>query len=140
MIDDIFSEVKKIGLPPESYVVVGGGVLAAYGIRETQDIDIVVLPEIFMLLQSQGFELDPVYEGKWGRLRLKKDGVEIYPDFYSDHEQRFIDIEDLIDSAVIINDIAFMSFERLRSCKQSSSREKDLQDLKLIDMYLSSNK
>jgi hypothetical protein len=43
---DVFREIKKLGFPPERYVVFGGGAIAARGIRETHDVDILVALEL----------------------------------------------------------------------------------------------
>ena len=48
--DDVITELSRLGLPPGHYVVVGGAALAVRGIRETDDIDLVVTTELFELL------------------------------------------------------------------------------------------
>jgi len=44
---NIFERVKKLNLPLGEYVVIGGGILEALGIRNTNDVDIIVVPKLF---------------------------------------------------------------------------------------------
>jgi len=43
---NLLKEIKKLKLKIGQYVVVGGSALAGYGIRKSDDIDILVIPEI----------------------------------------------------------------------------------------------
>ena len=51
---NIFDQVKSLNLPLGKYVVVGGGVLAAHGIRDFKDIDILITEELFDELKKNG--------------------------------------------------------------------------------------
>jgi hypothetical protein len=44
---NIVEEMKKLKFPQGQYVIVGSGPLVVRGIRETNDIDIVVSPKLF---------------------------------------------------------------------------------------------
>ena len=46
--EDIVTKVRALGLPKDSYIVFGSCPLAAVGIRESNDID--------MLVSEQGYE------------------------------------------------------------------------------------
>lgn len=52
--EEVLCEIRSLRLPADQYVVVGGAALAARGIRETQDIDLVVTPSLFEELERAG--------------------------------------------------------------------------------------
>ncbi|MEK9156944.1 MAG: zinc ABC transporter substrate-binding protein [Patescibacteria group bacterium] len=132
-------EVKKLALPAGSYIVVGGGCLAVRGLRETKDVDIVVTPTVFEMLISQGWSLDSVYEQKWHRRRLKCGDIEIYPDIFLEKTNTFVDIDDLIQRADVIDGIPLLPLKSLCMFKSDTGREKDIQDIALIDAFLRRN-
>lgn len=125
---DIFSDVKSLGFPLKKYVVVGGGVLAAHGIRKTEDIDIVVTPELFEEIKRQeGWREDKKPNGE---PCLCKNEYEVYLDVNCDSYQPTT--EELIKRADIINGIPFISLNDLLLFKKGYSRPKDKPDIKLI--------
>ena len=128
----IFDTVKHLDFPLGKYVVVGGGALAARGMRQTRDIDIVVLPDLFQHLIQAGWPFDDEYERKWKRKRLKQGDIEIYPDMYLARADQFLNVEELITEADIIEGLPFHSLQSLMMCKLDAGSEKDLQDIKLI--------
>jgi predicted nucleotidyltransferase len=133
---EVIQKIKVLNLPTSKYIVLGGSVLAVRGIRETKDIDVLVLPEVFAQLSQEGWQLDPEYERKWNRKRLRKEDYEVYPDLYLESEERFIDVQELIASADVIEDIPFQPLEHLLVAKREGHREKDVSDVKLIEEYL----
>jgi hypothetical protein len=52
---NLFDEIKKLNFPNDKYVVVGGAAMAARGIKETGDIDIVVMPDLFDRCKLEGW-------------------------------------------------------------------------------------
>ncbi len=135
----IKEKLKELDLPLGQYILVGGSALAARNIRETKDLDIAVFPELFEWLVKDGWVLDEIYQGKWNRQRVTKEGVEIYPDMYLEKTNRFLDVKELIEQAEVINGFPFQPLEHLKMCKLDSGREKDLADVALIEHFLSSN-
>ncbi len=133
--DDVVSKINQLQLPLGQYIVMGGATLAVRGIRETKDLDILVTPALFEELKAH-FPLDPVYEAKWHRQRLKAGEVEFYPDFYYEKIDLFFDVADLINDAEMIEGIPFQKLEHLMNAKLDTAREKDLQDVALIQNYL----
>ena len=51
---DIFLAIKDLGFALGQYVVVGSGIMAAYGLKEAQDIDLVATPTLFAELERSG--------------------------------------------------------------------------------------
>lgn len=128
---DIFRELERLALPFGQYVVIGGGCLAAHGLRETRDLDILVTQELFEQLRREGWEDDPVYTEKWKRVRLKRGEVEVYPDMVKGVGER-MDANALIASAESIRGFSFLPLARLLPFKEVSDREKDREDVRLI--------
>ena len=137
---DIIAQVKSLNLPLDKFVVVGGSSLAIRKLRETNDIDLIVLPEIFEKLVARGWVFDLEYEKRWnGRQRIKQGFFEAHTDLYLEKENRFFDIQTVLNEADVIDDVRFQTLESLRIFKLDSSREKDLRDVELIDDYLMSS-
>jgi len=109
--------------------------MAVRGIRDTQDLDVLVLPELFEKL-SENQSIDANYFKKWNRKRLNVNGTEFYPDFYLEKIDRWFDVSEVIKMADYIDGIPFQPLEHLVICKLDSGRKKDIQDVKLINKYL----
>ena len=132
----VIAGIKNLNLSLGKYIVVGGASLAVRDIRETRDLDIIVLPSLFNELILQGWELDAEYHQKWNRDRVKRGDVEIYPDLYLEKQNRFLDVRELITNADVVENIPFQPLEHLMMCKLDGGREKDLNDVALIKNYL----
>lgn len=129
---NIFEKVKLLNLPIGEYVIVGGGVLKAHGIRETQDIDIVVTPGLFEeIKKEEGWRED----AKHGGPRLRKDIYEVYLDVNCDSYQPTTD--ELIERSEVINGIPCISLNDLLLFKKGYGRPKDKPDIQLIEEALS---
>jgi len=125
---NIVDEVQKLGLPADSYIVVGSGILAALNIRDSNDIDMIVSSEIFEMLQKQGWE-----EGEWVDQKVLKKGLFDVGKIWSGKS-----VDELLRTSTVINGIPFLTLSDLREWKQEHARPKDLQDVVLIDRYLKS--
>jgi len=135
MLDHI-AAVKSLGLPQGSFIVVGGSCLAVRGIRESNDIDIVVTPELFDALKQQGWGIDQDFFKKWGRERVVRRPFEVIVDMVIEKENRRITSIEAIAGAELIDDIPFLPLETLLFFKRDTSRPKDLADIELIEKYL----
>jgi hypothetical protein len=131
----IFEEVKSLNLPAGKYVVVGSGPMVVKGLREFNDIDILVNEDVFEKLSKEpGWKLS---KGEAGRKVLKKDIFEIDKIFWCKDYQP--DTNELIKNAEMINGIPFLPLSELIKFKEQLGRRKDLQDIKLINSYLKIN-
>jgi hypothetical protein len=128
---DFLKQLDKLNLPKDQYVIVGSGALGARKIRESHDLDVLVTEEL------------------WQKLRLKYELTKIKPVENIDigdvqilgHCSVFrgsdiASVEKIIETADVIFDHKFISVDLLRKFKQKEGREKDLNDIKLIDKYL----
>lgn len=129
---NLTEKVKELNLPFGKYAVFGSGPLSVHGIRETRDIDIITTPEIYHQLKTQpGWE-----EKSWpsGGKFLSKDEFEVTTDWkYKDYDPNILKI---ISEADIISGIPFIRLEEVIAWKKAYGREKDLEDIKLIENYL----
>lgn len=131
---NIIEETKRVGLPFGEYLVVGSGILGALGIREIKDVDLLVTPKVFDELLGRGWKSEEIEIQGRMRQRLVSGSAEAYKDFYLYDEAQ--DVYKMIGEAEMIEGIPFMTLPQLLKMKQSLGRQKDLDDIKLINKYL----
>jgi len=132
----IIQKIKELNFSPKQYLVFSGGSLAAHGIRETSDVDMVVTPELFSKLKETDEWKCTTKNGD--KEYLSRGDVEMasklewddYPVTLTEAKQR----EDIIES------IPFMSLNDVIHFKQAMNRPKDFADIALIKNYLQANK
>lgn len=110
--------------------------MEAHGLRQANDIDIVVTKKYFdELSQLPEWELREFTYPDDRKYWLKGDGVDIMPGFsYNDIYRP--DTEQLIAGADIIHGIPFIRLEELLKWKKAANREKDQGDIVAIEKYL----
>jgi hypothetical protein len=128
---EIIGKVKALNLPQDSYVVFGSCPMAAAGIREANDIDLLVSNEIFEKLKHDG----------WQELRKSSDDIPLIYDVFEAHNTWNFSsyqptLKTLISGASVLDGIPFASLGEVRKWKLSSGRPKDLRDIELIDAHL----
>jgi hypothetical protein len=130
--DDIFNQVKSLNLPIGEYAVIGSGVMSAYDIRRHKDIDLVVTQDLYEELKNLG----------WRTKKIKPDfEVVIFGIAEASPKMITLDnyrpnIESLINEADVINGIAFTKLTDVIDFKRALSREKDINDILLIEDFL----
>ena len=129
---NIFDQVNSLKLPMGQYAVIGSGVMAAHGIRDFKDIDLLVTPRLYEKMKSEGWQEREVRSD----LKKKKKGIfEASPDIMTVGNYR-PDTKKLIDEADIINGTAFVRLEDVIDFKRAMGRPKDIEDIDLIEKYL----
>ena len=128
---NIITEVKKLDLPLGQYVVIGSGIMAQLGLREANDVDIAVTPDLHAKLRTSGQWEE---EERYGKIFLKKDAVEIIPQL--DWESYPTTAEEAITSATIIDGVPFINLQELVKFKRALGRAKDLVDIVIIEEYV----
>ncbi len=131
---EIVAKVKELDLPDGSYVVFGSCPLAAAGIREAKDIDLLVSKGLFAELKKAG----------WRVLHKSPTDKPLTHDVFEAHDNWNFSsysptLKDLLSTATIIDGVPFASLQEVRKWKLASGRPKDLTDVKLIDNHLSKN-
>lgn len=133
--EEIITKVKGLNFPEDSYVVFGSCPLAAFGIREANDIDLLVSEEIFTELKENG----------WQELRKGSNDIPLVHDVFEAHNNWNFSsynptLKHLLTSATLVDGVPFASLEEVRKWKVASGRSKDLADIELIDRYLAKSK
>lgn len=136
---DHLSAIRSLELPLGSYVIIGGSGLAVRGIRESNDIDMVVTRNLFKELQDKGWPIDEPFKQKWNRVRLKREPFEIFTDIYLKRSKQFIPADQLVKNAELVEGIPFLSVRDILFYKTDDPRPKDITDIALIADYLHSN-
>ena len=135
---DIYKKLESLNLPKGEYVVVGGS-MAAHGIREAHDLDILVTPNLYnTLLKSGDYKQCNCNQCmQTSRLMLKKKGggVDILPNLML--KNYLCDTKSLIENADIIKEYPFIKLEEFIKFKKEIGREKDIEDILLMEEYLS---
>jgi hypothetical protein len=129
---DIIGKVKELNLPEDSYIVFGSCPMAAAGLREANDIDLLVNDEVMASFEQAG----------WKQVDKGKDDKPFtYGVFEAHNKWNFSSykpaLAQLLKTADVFDGIPFASLEEVRKWKAASRRPKDLKDIKLIDSFLS---
>lgn len=129
--EEIIVKVRALNLPSDSYVVFGSCPLALAGIREAQDIDLLVSEKLFAELKRAGWkELEKSPDDK----PLTNDVFEAHPNWnFSSYRPT---LKQLLESADMVERVPFASLTEVRKWKVASGRPKDDIDVELIDKHL----
>lgn len=129
---EIIAKVKSLHLPRDSYVLYGSCPMALHGIREANDIDLLVTSKVLNRLEKSGWK--KIIKGP-------KDHPFTFEEFEAHDNWNFSNycpsLEQLQSSATIVEGIPFASIQEVRKWKAASTRSKFKRDVELIDEYLS---
>lgn len=115
-------ELEKLGLPKEKFVIYGSGPLAIRGLKDNDDIDIIVKKELWDTLVKK---YQTHYLGK--HIMITVGHIDISKDC-----KPFSDVDEVIDRAEIIGGFRYMQLKDLLSWKECMNREKDKKDIKIL--------
>lgn len=124
-IQEFLPELKALHLPIEEYAIFGSGPLAIRGIRDCNDLDVVVSArlweELYLRYAPAGKKIE------LGRIELWRDWMPWFS---------LVEADELMADADIIDGVPFVKLQYVIEFKKKMGREKDKQDLALIDNYL----
>lgn len=120
--------VDQLDLVSDYYVVIGGGVMEALGLRSTVDVDLVVSDDVYRYFRDTKHWQE--YTQDNGKRILSHDGYNIMRSWMGKN------LRALKKHAFLYHEVSFMSVEDLIECKQHLGRAKDLADIKLLQRYL----
>lgn len=129
---DIVSRIKNLNLPEGQFMICGSAILQLLNIREAKDIDLLVTPELFIELQKNGW----VKNSKYPTTIDNQDqtvGAKQTLDFMKQNYS----LKEALPLAYWYEKIPFINLEMLIDAKTQLGREKDLNDIQLIQEYLS---
>lgn len=129
----IITKVKSLNLPVGSYIVYGSGPLAAAGLRQANDIDLLVSPTMYAQLESAG----------WKRINKGPNDTPLTHDVFEAHASWAFStycptLEHLLASATIVDVVPFASLEEVKKWKAASVNPKNMADIELINQHLAS--
>ena len=129
-----FENLKKLNLPTDQFVVVGSGTLSIRGIRDSEDVDVIVTE----LLWNQMIKEYPIGMNSFGiqNLELENDIEILDPTQSIFGNSKIVPRKDIFEKADIFDVIKFINLDHLKMIKKKLGREKDLKDISLIDDYL----
>lgn len=134
---EIKNKLDGLGLNSDNAVVIGSGILSALNLRESKDIDVIATEGKYKELSSNNrFHK----EQNHGREILADDLFEIGTIWnVVGKNWKF---EDLLNNSTIIDGVRYNSVEFLLNAKRrwiadGEGRQKDIDDVKLMEHYLS---
>ena len=125
--------VKELGLPLDQMIIIGSGILDQLGIRQSADIDVATNREALEeIARSDGWVRKLAKNQR--QYLVKHDGsVEIWDGWEIDG--RIVEYDELLGYAVEYDGVKFVNLDFLRRWKNWRGREKDIQDVRLIDEW-----
>ena len=125
--------VKELGLPLDQIIIIGSGILDQLGIRQSIDIDVAARSEVLEKHAHDDGWIEKVDKHQRQYL-VKCDGsVEVWDGWEIDG--RVVEYDELLDYAVEYDGVKFVNLDFLRRWKNWRGREKDIQDVRLIDEW-----
>ena len=122
----LLEELRKLNLPVDSYVIFGSGSMSVRGIIESSDLDIIVSDKVWQ-------DFIKKYSTKNNNKSIIQIGnIEICKDLLPWLDNS----EELIERSEIIDGFSFLTLEDTLKLKEKFGREKDREDIKLIQEYL----
>ena len=136
MFSNFLQKIKSLQLPTGEFAIFGSGPMAAHGIRESSDADIIVSEKLFEEYKQKTGWVYKSFERDDRHIEMiEKDKIE----FYKNWGPGKWDIAKLIQNSEIINDLPFVELDKVLRWKKISGREKDKKDIFLIKEYLKNN-
>ena len=120
----LLNELRSLNLPSSDFAVFGSGPLAIRGIRDVNDVDIIVKPKLWR-------ELKEKYEPKNEKLIIVG-SIEIYKNWSPWYDN----VNELIDEADNFYGVRFVKLEKVLNWKELLNRDKDKRDIILIKKFM----
>lgn len=119
-------ELRRLNLPREQYALFGSALLSVYNIRESKDLDIIVKADLWDdLVKKHAANL------KENPLRIHVGNIKIFRDWMILTDR----IDEMIDTAMIIEDIHFVRVGYVLEWKRWMGRPKDMEDIQRIEEF-----
>lgn len=118
--------VKRLNLEPRSYVVIGGGVMEALGLRQTMDVDMVVSKSVYRHFKDKGWK---EYVHDDGKRVLSHRGYKLMSSYMGR------DLGRLLKNSFTMKGVRFIGINDLIKSKEQFGRTKDLEDINLLRDY-----
>lgn len=133
-IRELLRELNKLKLPTNKFAITSSGPLGIRNIREINDLDLIVYPELWQELSAK-YPL--TNEGDFESICIGNIQISGKGSWFTDPQ--FGDLINQIDDADLFNSYRFVKLETILKIKKNKTRPKDIEDVRLIENYLSNN-
>ena len=138
MSETFADKVKALNLPLDQIIVIGSGILDQLGIRPASDIDLAASPDLMKNLSEESGDWIKKFDDNQRFYFVKDDGsAEVWDGW--EFNGQVVGYGELLSQSVEYDDVRFVNLEFLSRWKKWRSREKDVQDVKLIDEWRANN-
>ncbi|MBU0952468.1 MAG: hypothetical protein KKH91_06585 [Elusimicrobia bacterium] len=121
--------MDKLNLPKDQYAITSSGPLAIRGIREANDLDLIVTPKVWRALSKKY----PVK--KEGFESIEIGNIHIFWEGSFNKQSPIATVMEQINTADVIKGYRFVNLNLIKKFKLLQGREKDKRDLELIKNY-----
>lgn len=126
---NLFQRVRELHLPVGKYALFGSTPLGVRGLRNCNDVDIIVTEDVWDEYKENGWEVRlTACAGEC----LWQNDIE----FLKSWGPGEWNIQQLIDDAELIDGLPFVKLESVLKWKKLYGREKDLKDVERIEEFL----
>ncbi|MBD3251542.1 hypothetical protein GF380_03765 [Candidatus Uhrbacteria bacterium] len=126
----LFRALRDLHLPAKDYVVFGSGPLWIRGIRPSGDLDLLARGAAWDRLLEIGQVEDG--DGCSKCIRLANGKIEVYNQWCT----ASCNVDDVIRHADVIEGIPFAKLQDVLCWKSEMKRDKDVEDIAMIEEYL----
>ena len=126
--DELFEELRAIGLDPRRYAIAGSGPLGVRGIRQINDVDLLCDDGLFA-------ELERTYGRHEGAVSISST-IEAFGSSSFPRDPDVPTVAEQIASAEMIDGLPFVSLDAVLAVKRSKRRPKDLEDIEALRAWL----
>jgi len=127
-----FEQVRRLGLPAGHYLISGSGPMGVRNLRDIRDIDLAVSSELWNeLAEKYGIvEEKGIKKIVIGDLDIEAFGDDSFP------VSEGPSVEERLAEAEVIDGLPFESIGNVLMYKRMQGREKDLQDIELLERWI----
>lgn len=133
-IEELLRELDRLKLPKNKFAITSSGPLGIRNIREINDLDLIVYPELW---QELSVKYPPTKEDNFESIYIGN--IQILGNGSWFTNPQFGTLINQIDDADLFNSYRFVKLETILKIKKQKTRPKDIEDVRLIENYLSKN-
>ena len=138
MSETFVDKVKALNLPLDQIIVIGSGILDQLGIRPASDIDLAASSDLMKKFSEESGDWIKKFDDNQRFYFVKDDGsAEVWDGWVFDGQ--VVSYGELLSQSVEYDGVRFVDLKFLRKWKSWRGREKDVQDVKLIDEWRANN-
>lgn len=132
-----FAAIKALNLPLNQYAITGSGALGIRNLRAIGDIDIIVTSELWNILEKKH---GVITENNIKKIVFPDGIIEALGEQSYSAEKNAPTISERIANAEVIEGLPFEMLEHVLYYKRKMGREKDKQDIKIIEVLINERK